>query len=80
MDELLTIVGFRYVNFKDDSGKLVQGYTLYYTQDSTDENTEGLICGKQFISATRVDYDPVIGDKVVFRYNKYGKIAAVEVV
>ena len=80
MDELMTIVGARYVNFKDDSGKHVEGYTLYYTQEPTDETTQGLICGKQFISANRVPYVPVIGDQVVFRYNKYGKIAAVEVV
>lgn len=80
MDELLTIVGFRYVDFKDKDGNHVEGYSLYYTQDPSDEETQGVICGKQFISANRVPYIPVIGDQVVFRYNKYGKIAAVEVV
>lgn len=79
MNEKVYIVGFRKVCFTDDAGKRVEGYTLYWQQDPTDDKVTGVICGKQFISSAYVDYEPRVGDFVIFRYNKYGKIGAVEV-
>lgn len=80
MNEKVYIVGFRNVSFTDDDGRKVEGYTLYWQQESEDDNVSGLICGRQFISSRYVDYVPCLGDTVIFRYNKYGKIGAVEVV
>lgn len=78
MKEVLFIVGFRNVSFKDERGRQIEGYTLYWQQEPDDDKVTGVIAGKQFISSQYVDYVPCIGDKVIFRYNKYGKICAVE--
>lgn len=80
MNEKVYIVGFRNVSFTDDAGRKVEGYTLYWQQEPVDDKVSGLICGKQFVSSQYVDYVPCLGDTVIFRYNKYGKIGAVEVV
>lgn len=80
MNEKFVIVGYRNVDFTDEQGRKIEGYTLYYLQDVDDDSITGQIAGKQFISSQRVDYTPVLGDEVIFRYNKYGKIGAVEVV
>ena len=84
MNEKVRIVGYRNVDFTDEKSCRVEGYTLYYVQDVDDdvddENVTGQIAGKQFISSRRVDYLPVLGDEVIFRYNKYGKIGSIEVV
>ena len=80
MNERVHIVGFRNVSFKDESGRQIEGYTLYWQQEPEDDKVTGLICGKQFISSQYVPYIPVLGDCVIFRYNKYGKIGSVEVV
>lgn len=81
MNEIVTIVGYRHVSFKGDEGGNVTGYQLYYECEPGDNSkTVGLMTGKQFISDTRCDYIPAPGDRVIFRYNKYGKIGSVEVV
>lgn len=80
MNERVRIVGYRNVDFTDEKGFHVEGYTLYYVQDVDVEDLSGQIAGKQFISSKRVDYLPVLGDEVIFRYNKYGKISSIEVV
>lgn len=80
MNEVVRIVGYRNVDFTDEHGHKISGYTLYYVQDTDDDDVAGQIAGKQFISSSRCDYIPVVGDAVIFRYNKYGKIGAVETV
>lgn len=80
MNERVRIIGYRKVDFTDEKGRGIEGYTLYYVQDVDDENVTGQVAGKQFISSKRVDYLPVLGDDITFRYNKYGKIGAIEVV
>lgn len=80
MNEKVHIVGFRNVSFKDENGRQIEGYTLYWQQEPSDDKVTGVIAGKQFISSQYVDYVPCVGDTVIFRYNKYGKIGAVEVI
>lgn len=80
MYERVHIVGFRNVSFTDEKGNKIEGYTLFWQQDPADDKVTGVIAGKQFISSKYVDYVPCLGDCVIFRYNKYGKIFSVEVV
>lgn len=81
MNEKWTVVGFRNVNFKDDSsGKQVTGFSLFLLRDTEDEKVTGQECQKIFISSQYVNYTPELGDEIVLLYNKYGKVGAVQVI
>lgn len=86
MNEKWTVVGFRPVNFKDkQSGKDVTGYTLFLTRSpnpdqASEDNVEGQIVEKLFISSEYVKYTPELGDDIILLYNKYGKVGAIQVV
>lgn len=82
MNEVSVIVGFRPVDFMDEKAqKKVEGYTLFYTQEANpDSGIIGSEAGKVFINSQQVLYVPAVGDQVIFRYNKYGKVGAIEVI
>lgn len=71
--EIMTIVGMRYVDFKDDSGKQVSGYSLYYTMKA--DRVEGVIAGKLFISDDRAAgmVMPEVGQTYEVFYDRYGR-------
>lgn len=71
--ELMKIVGKLYVNFKDDSGKVVSGWSLYYTMKA--EHVEGVIAGKLFISDERSSslVMPEVGKTYEVFYDRYGR-------
>lgn len=71
--EIMTIVGKRYVNFKDDSGKQVSGWSLYYTMKA--DHVEGVIAGKLFISDERAGtlILPDVGKTYEVSYDRYGR-------
>lgn len=72
--EVMEIVGRRKVNFTDDNGRNVNGYSLYYVMD--DDNTEGKMAGKMFLSEQRkegLNYFPAPGEKVKVSYDRYGR-------
>lgn len=74
MGEKITIVGYRDVNFTDDSGKVIEGRSYYYTSGA--DGVVGVIAGKLFVSAFTLrdlKYKPAVGDEVMVFYNRYGK-------
>ena len=80
MGEKIFIVGYRDVNFKDDSGRAVSGRSYYYTQDGVD-NVVGVLAAKIFVSSSILDklpVKPVVGDTVIVYYNRFGKPASFE--
>lgn len=71
--EILTVVGRKHVDFKDDQGKVIKGWSLYYTME--DDRTEGLMSGKMFISddkASGMDI-PSPGQTCAVYYDRYGR-------
>ena len=74
------VVGFRKVDFKDQNGKPIKGYTLFLARDPDDEGIIGLEVQKIFISSDRVPYSPVEGEYIGLNYNRYGKIQDIQVV
>lgn len=71
--EIITVVGRKHVDFTDDSGKRICGWSLYYTMD--DDKTEGVMAGKMFISedkATQMTI-PSPNTKVEVYYDRYGR-------
>lgn len=71
--EKMTIVGKRYVNFKDDSGKVVTGWSIYYTMAA--DGVIGVMAGKMFISDDRASSMilPDVGKSYEVFYDRYGR-------
>ena len=73
------VVGFRKVDFKDQNGQQIKGYTLFLARDPEDDKVTGLEVQKVFISSDRVPYTPAEGDFIGITYNRYGKIQDIQV-
>lgn len=73
--EVMTFVGRRFVNFTDDKGKQITGWSLFYTMPS--DGVEGLMSGKMFISEDKVTQNniqlPKPGEKCEVYYDRYGR-------
>ena len=79
MTEELTIAGLRHVNFKTEDGKSISGLTLFC--EYTSDRIEGYGVEKVFVSDNRLNgLQLAIGDVVSPIYNRYGKVAAVQLV
>lgn len=70
------VVGYRAVDFKDQSGRQVHGYSLFLAREPENENIVGLEVSKVFVS-DNVTYEPKENELVNILYNRYGKVAAV---
>lgn len=69
------VVGYRAVDFKDQSGAQVNGYKLYLARQPESKNIFGLEVHSLFISRAYVDYVPKENQMVGISYNRYGKVA-----
>lgn len=77
--ETWKVVGFRKVDFKDQEGKSVKGYTLFLARNPETPDIVGLECQKVFISSDRIPYCPAENDFIGITYNRYGKIQDIQV-
>lgn len=73
------VVGYRKVDFKDQEGRSVKGYSLFLAREPDDESITGLEVQKVYISSDRVQYAPVENQNIGLNYNRYGKIQSIEV-
>ena len=79
MFEQWKIIGFRKLSFQDQqTGKQVNGYSLFMVRPGSGENMTGDEAQKLFISSEYVDYVPCLGDQVQLIYNRYGKISSIQ--
>lgn len=71
--EIMTFVGRKHVDFTDDHGKVIKGWSLFYTMK--DDRTEGLMAGKMFISDDKAAgmEIPVPGQTCEVYYDRYGR-------
>lgn len=72
------VVGFRKVNFKDQQQRQITGCSLFLARPGQDDKTVGLEVQKLFIGSN-VEYEPKENDKIEIFFNRYGKVAAIEV-
>ena len=71
--EIVFVVGRTHVDFTDNSGKRICGWSIYYTMQ--DDRTEGVMCGKYFVSdekAASLDI-PSPNTKCEVSYDRYGR-------
>lgn len=78
--EIMKIVGIRHVDFTDDRGRNVKGYSLYYTMQS--DGVEGEMTGKMFLSDEKVAIIrlPPVGSTVEVLYDRYGRASKFTVI
>ena len=72
--EKIEIVGLRDVNFTDDSGRVVDGTSVYYL--TAVDDVQGKMSGKLFVSRERrkqLSFFPTVGDTVMVIYDRRGK-------
>lgn len=82
----VTLIGFKTVDFTDeDSGKKVQGISLYIS--FPDADTVGEACERQFVNKSIFDaagitskmLEELINDEINIEYNRRGKIGSVSI-
>lgn len=78
--EIINVVGKRHVDFTDDHGKRIAGYSLYYTMKS--DGVEGVMSGKMFISDEKASQLalPPVGTTCEVVYDRYGRASKFTVV
>lgn len=73
------VIGIKEVNFKAQDGKEVSGLTIYIMYRLA--NVEGCAAERIFVSFDRLSgVEPKVGDNVNVYYNRYGKVACLEVI
>lgn len=79
------IIGTRSVSFKTKEGDLIEGHSIYYTDEpeDLDNHLEGVMCDKTFVNnqvynsmLSSVGGLSLVGIKCEFNYNKYGKVTS----
>lgn len=80
MNEKYTVIGIErrsYVSKK--TGKNVEGYNLYLSQDVNDNNLLGVRCFSVWLSFELYSDEIVVGSVVSLGYNRFGRVAFVTV-
>lgn len=79
------IIGTRVVSFTTKEGDLIEGHSVYYTEEPDDlnskKNLEGIMCDKVFLNNNtynsvldNLGVLTIVGLDCEFTYNKYGKV------
>lgn len=78
--EIMKIVGKRHVDFTDDKGRSIKGYSLYFTMKS--DGVEGEMTGKMFLSDEKalIVSLPPVGSTVEVYYDRYGRVCKFTVI
>lgn len=81
--ELVTIIGFKQMNFTAQDGNNINGYRFYYVSNA-DPNTHGQTAGNFFLSADKCrDYGILehlakLPFDCTILYNRYGKVGGLQ--
>ena len=81
MNEKYTVIGIEHRSYlSKKTGKNVEGYNLYLSQDSTDKNVLGVRCFSEWISPELYSDVIEVGSVVSLSYNRFGRVTFVSVV
>lgn len=74
----MMLVGYKNSSFKGSDGTMVSGTTLYLLEEERPD-VKGNAVDRVFVTQKKLgDYVPEIGDDVTLVYNRWGKVAAVQ--
>lgn len=81
MEEKYTVIGIEHRSYvSKKTGKNVEGYNLYLTQEANDKNLMGVRCYSEWLSPDIYSDEIEVGCVVVLGYNRFGRVAGVQVV
>ena len=81
MNEKYTVIGIEHRSYvSKKTGKSVEGYSLYLSQDVNDKNLLGVRCYSEWLSPELYCDEIVVGSVVSLGYNRFGRVAFVTVV
>lgn len=76
-----TVIGIEHRSYvSKKTGKRVEGFNLYLTQEVEDKNLFGVRCYSEWLSPDLYCDDIEIGSIVSIVYNRFGRVAAVNVI
>lgn len=80
MNEKFTVIGIEHRSYvSKKTGKNVEGYNLYLSQEVDDRNVIGVRCYSEWISPELYSDDIEVGSEVSLSYNRFGRVAGVSV-
>lgn len=80
MNEKFTVIGIEHRSYvSKKTGKNVEGYNLYLSQEVDDCNVMGVRCYSEWISPDLYSDDIEVGCEVSLSYNRFGRVAGVSV-
>lgn len=81
MNEKYTVIGIEHRSYlSKKTGKNVEGYNLYLSQELNDKNLLGVRCWSVWLSPELYSDEIEVGSVVSLGYNRFGRVAFVSVV
>lgn len=81
MNEKYTVIGIEHCSYvSKKTGKNVDGYNLFLSQDVNDKNLIGVRCFSVWLSPELYSDEIEVGSLVSLGYNRFGRVAFVTVV
>lgn len=81
MNEKYTVIGIEHRSYlSKKTGKNVEGYNLYLSQDVNDKNLLGVRCCSVWLSPELYSDEIEVGSVVSLGYNRFGRVVLVTVV
>lgn len=78
MEVMYTIIGIEHRSYvSKKTGKNVEGYNLYVTEEVNDKNLLGVRCFSEWISPDLYSDDFEVGSIVSLDYNRFGRVVGV---
>lgn len=76
MNDKYTVIGIEHRSYvSKKTGKKVEGYNLYLTQEVNDENLLGVRCFSEWIPPELYYDDIEVGKVVWLGYNRFGRVS-----
>lgn len=80
MYEKYSVIGIEHRSYlSKKTGKKVEGYNLYLTQEVADKNLLGVRCFSQWLSIDIYSDEIEVGSIVSLCYNRFGRVVSVQV-
>lgn len=81
MNDKFTVIGIEHRSYvSKKTGKNVEGYNLYLSQEVNDKNVLGVRCYSEWLSPELFSDEIEVGSVVFIGYNRFGRVASVTVV
>lgn len=76
-----TVIGIEYRSYvSKKTGKNVEGYNLYLTQEVNDKKVRGVRCFSDWLSPDVYSDEVEVGSVVSLVYNRFGRVVCVSVI